>query len=168
VDQLLAAVLGAVVGSILGGYMTFKAQATAAVRSSRTDRTIQLYEEWQDAPMLAARITANIVLRENHSSPAPRSFSGLYELLLGEGRDDDWFRVSRVIHFFELMGALKHEGELDSELFWDLLGRYVEYWRTYTLDELIALSERDDEPSESGWSTSIKRLTPAGATPGKE
>jgi hypothetical protein len=156
--ELLAAVLGAIIGSALGGYLTFVAQTRATARSERAQRTIRLYEEWHGAPMLAARIRAHEILKENFATQSPKSFTQLAGKLLDSRKEDDWMAVSQVVHFFELVAKLLQEGEIHPEIFWSLLGRYVSYWRTTALDQLIEISEREDNPDEAGWSSAIKDL----------
>jgi hypothetical protein len=165
VTELLAAILGAIVGSALGGYISFVSQTRAVARSERVQRTLRLYEEWQGTPMLTVRTRASWILQQNLTTGSPKSFSQLARSLLDAEKEDDWTAVSRVVHFFEMVTKLLDEGEIHSPMFWRLFGRYVDYWHDTALDQLIEISEREDTAIEAGWSSAIRRLRNAGLSP---
>ncbi|WP_067840377.1 hypothetical protein [Nocardia lijiangensis] len=158
VTELLAAILGAIIGSALGGYISYVVQTQAVARSERMLRTLRLYEEWQDTEMLTARIRANWILERNFTAESPKSFSQLSSALLEAQKEEDWIAVSRVVHFFELVAMLLDAGELHRPTFRRLFDRYVAYWCDTALDQLVAVSEREDAELEAGWATAVRGL----------
>src|SRR4051794_37337667 len=100
--EVLAAVLGAILGALLAGYLNFVTQSKALRASNQTSLTVKLYEEWHSASMLEARIRAFQILRDHPAN----SFTELQEDLLATGREDDSTKLSRLLHFFELLGML--------------------------------------------------------------
>lgn len=154
VEEVLGAVIGAVLGAVFGGLLTYIVTVRAARISNRRTLTLRLYEEWHTLEMLEARICTHEMLKLYNED----SFTELYSRLEQSGNREAWIKVSRSIHFFELLGMMLSENQLDTQTFWRLFGRYVRYWRSEMLDGLMSRSEARDRGLESGWTQSVKRL----------
>lgn len=155
-SEILAAILGAVFGAFVAGYLNFLAQRRAQEVADKKTLTIRLYEEWQDFDMLTARIIAYRVMVEFNED----SWNQLSLRLRTANRDEDWVAVSRVVHHFELLGALLTENRLDKPAFTRLFERYVRYWlRDGGIENLMNRSEVADGPPEAGWVALVRCLS---------
>jgi hypothetical protein len=155
-NEIIGASVGAVLGAALGGFITYMVTVRAARVSSNRALTLRLYEDWHSVEMLDARIGAADVLKRFGED----TFSEMYLNLESVDRRSDWVKVSRVVHFFELLGTLLREGQLDDAMFWRLFSRYVAYWRSEMLDGLMRRSEERDGPLEHGWTQAVRFLQP--------
>jgi len=72
--------------------------------------------------------------------------------------NDDWFHVSRIIHFFEKFCIYYNSGSLDVDLSKDVLDRYFVYWYEKHLKTLAIASLNRDFTEWGGWAKSIKQL----------
>ena len=141
--EILAAVIGALVGAIL----TFLYTKKEYDRQMKIHTTLSLYEEFQSTDMMGHRLIADAILKENRDK-TKLSFSQLHQSTV---EFDKWHATSRVVHYFEKASILYREKYLDRKLANKLLGRYFQYYYIEYLQELAKLSEDNDPYKSYGW-----------------
>jgi len=146
---LAVTILGAVIGVVLSAHYAQRAES----QRTRIVTTLDLYQNFQSDQMLRCRIRGSRVLMENEAAEEPSSFCELNREIDAESR----YQVSRLIHFFEMLGALGNLRYLDRNLVRELFQEYFEFYYAPILLPLAARSEQRDPPREREWVSPIKR-----------
>lgn len=99
--------------------------------------TLELYSEFHSKDLFTAADNAERMIEA--MSDAERGSAAALKT------HEDQASVWRVLHFFQKWGVLKHEGQLDDNLAWELLGFYFEWWEK---NYLRRLAEAPDFPPD--------------------
>lgn len=154
--DILSAVLGGVIGLIgvfVGAWLTAQLNVQQQQRQNRIQVVLDLYSEFQSEAMLTSRIKAYAIFEANVAD-LPLGFENLRQRI----GSDDWFHVSKVIHFFEKYAVFYNSDCLDTSLSRVSLDRYFVYWYNKHLKALARTSLEREFEEWGGWATSIKQL----------
>jgi hypothetical protein len=155
--EMLAGIIGLVFGAIL----SYVAQRIHSDRESRRDASIEIVSRWQSSEMLRARTVAYEILRRNLANPNPLGFESLFVQLVHESKMDDWLEISKVVHFFELIGFLRMDKKLDDDILRRGLGSSARFWDEKILSPWFEASQADTDREELNWHAPLRALNNA-------
>ena len=156
---ILAAVLSAVLSAIFGGVVAWFVSRSVNAKLAEHQRQINadqakdqrklqlvldLYTEFQSREMLEARTEAAMIIAV-HGDALSQGFAVFRSRLKD---DNEWFQISRIIHFIEKLAIFYIQQDLDKGFADKTLMRYFRYWYiTKNLKAAIqyAAGHEDDE-----------------------
>jgi hypothetical protein len=154
-DNITSASISGAVGlaaAFLGASLTARFNIQQQQKQTRIQVALDLYAEFQSESMLESRIVACNMFEANLNN-LPLGFKNLRERI----GSDEWFHVSKVIHFFERYAVYYNEGFLDKDLSKSTLNRYFICWYSKHLKQLAESKEKDSD-EWGAWAKPIKQL----------
>ena len=155
-DNITSASIGGAVGlaaAFLGASLTAQFNTQQQQKQTRIQVALSLYAEFQSESMLESRIVACNVFEANVDNLS-LGFKNLRERI----GSDEWFHMSKVIHFFERYAVYYNKGFLDKDLSESTLEEYFKYWHKKYLDKLVENSLKPGSDEWRNWANTIKGL----------
>ena len=156
VNDIWSTLIGGVIGLIgvfVGAWLTARLSVQQQQRQSRIQVVLNLYSEFQSESMLESRIIAFNTFEANISE-LPLGFGNLHSRV----GSDDWFHVSKVIHFFEKYAVYDNQNCFDKSLSKVTLERYFIYWYKKYFKTLVKTSLEQEFEEWGGWAKPVKQL----------
>lgn len=155
-DNITSASISGAVGlaaAFLGASLTAQFNIQQQQKQTRIQVALDLYAEFQSESMLESRIVACNMFEANVDNLS-LGFKNLRERI----GSDEWFHVSKIIHFFERYAVYYNKGFLDKDLSESTLEEYFKYWHKKYLNKLVENSLAQDSDEWGGWAEPIKKL----------
>jgi hypothetical protein len=152
--EILSALVGAIIGALLTALLANHFSQRERKIQTQIQTTLSLYQQYQSTEMLTSRIKADDTLsRQKLDTKISLSLEELH----GKLEQEDWFHISRVLHFFEYVSILHKEKYLDEHLMKSTLGDYFDYWYGHYFRTLRHASLRKGAHDE--WDKHFEYLT---------
>lgn len=126
--EILRIVAWPVLGALAGAMATFLYNRHLAKIKS----TIELHSEFHSESFLKARIKTDELLKKHMLKNKRYRLPDIHASCstTPETGPDDWANLSRVLHFFERIQAMKQADMIDMKTLSQLLGRYIDYYHS--------------------------------------
>jgi hypothetical protein len=142
-------VILSLLSAIAGASLNMLFNRLLARRQNKIQNTWRVYHDFQSKEMLDSRHRASETLRANVAKQNPLSLNELKA-----SNYEEFYHISRVVHFIEMMVTLSKHNQVDTKLLKNLLGDVLQPW----YDEKLLAHYAIERRSASPWSPLVSAV----------